>query len=815
MILEQFFLGCLAQASYLVADADGGVAAVVDPRRDVDSYVERAEQLGVQITHVLLTHFHADFVAGHLELRKRTGAQLCLGARATAEFDFTPLADGSAVQLGDVRLEAAETPGHTPESISILVYDLARDERRPHAVLTGDTLFIGDVGRPDLAAAPGRSAAILAGSLYDSLHGKLLPLPDATLVYPGHGAGSLCGRQLSAETVSTIGVQRRENYALRPMSRDDFVDLVTADQPDIPAYFEHAASVNTREHRLLDDVLEDELRPLDVDAVLAAEHAQLLDTRDAASFAVAHLGGSINIGLDGNFASWAGSILDRQRPVVLVTEPGRERESAVRLARVGCEAVAGYLAGGMHALAGRPHLVDRYERVTAAILREQLLGVDPPTLLDVRTSKEWLQNRIDGSLNVPLGGLRRRLDDIPRGHRVVVVCGSGYRSAVAASVLRLQGFDDVTDLVGGIAAWDGLPAAAPGTTVRDRPALPGKDASLTVFTYDPPNAETPLELLGRTSVTPTELFFVRSHGTIPDVDRSTYRLAIVGLVRDRLLLSLDELRRFARVEVAAAIQCAGNRRDELAAVAPIPDELPWGAGAVGNGIWGGVRLRDVLEAASPTIAAGHVAFTGLDEVTRGDVSIKFGGSIPLAAALDSDVLLADELNGRPLPPVHGAPLRVVVPGTIGARSVKWLSTVRVQAAPSSNHFQADTYHLDGPSGGGDAGPGIALDELPVNAVTCDVRDGVARGYALTGRRRRIERVEVSCDSGKSWVAARLLDDGPAGSWRLWEAPVSGLAGGELVVRAWDSSANTQPESPATRWNPKGYLNNAWHRVSLD
>jgi hydroxyacylglutathione hydrolase len=262
VILKQYYLGCLAHASYLVADEGSGEAAVVDPQRDVDGYVDDAHRLGCRIRHVFLTHFHADFVAGHLELRDREQARIYLGARAEAEYAFTPLRDRESVRLGQVRLEVLETPGHSPESISILVYDLDDDDRRPHAVLSGDTLFIGDVGRPDLRASLGWSAETLGGLLYDSLHGKLLKLPDETLVYPAHGAGSLCGKNLSTDTVSTIGVQRRYNYALQPMDREEFVRVVTADQPDTPDYFAYDAALNTQERPTYDA---EQVTPLTLD----------------------------------------------------------------------------------------------------------------------------------------------------------------------------------------------------------------------------------------------------------------------------------------------------------------------------------------------------------------------------------------------------------------------------------------------------------------------------------------------------------------------------------------------------------------------
>jgi hydroxyacylglutathione hydrolase len=465
MILEQYYLGCLAHASYLVGDQESGVAAVVDPQRDINQYLADAQRLGLSIRHVYLTHFHADFLAGHLELRDRVGATIHLGARASAEYEFEADGDGDVLELGpEVRLETLETPGHSPESISILVFDRHRDGAGPHAVLTGDTLFIGDVGRPDLRASLGWSADELASLLYDSLHEKLMKLPDETLVYPTHGAGSLCGKNLSTDTVSTIGVQRAYNYALAPMSKEQFTRIVTAEQPDAPPYFSYDAVLNARERPTLDDALQRELRPLELDQVLELRErgAQLLDTRDGAEFEGAHLAGSINIGLGGSYATWCGTILDRDRPVVIICPAGGEQESSLRLGRIGFDIVAGHLADGMEALRDRQDLVGRVERITAATLAEQLESDHAPLVLDVRNEGEWSANRIPGSVNIPVGTLTEHIDEIPRDRPVVVHCAGGYRSAIAASLLLRAGFENVADLVGGISAWEStqLPVAA-------------------------------------------------------------------------------------------------------------------------------------------------------------------------------------------------------------------------------------------------------------------------------------------------------------------------------------------------------------------
>ena len=464
MILKQFYLNCLAHASYLIGDERSGTAAVVDPQRDVDQYLEFASANRLRIAHVFLTHFHADFVAGHLELRDRAGATIYLASGARAEYAATLLADGDAVEMGQVRLVALHTPGHTPESMSILVYDLDLSADVPHAVLTGDTLFVGDVGRPDLRAALGWSAAQLGDLLYDSLRTKLLPLPDATLVYPAHGAGSLCGKAISRETVSTIGEQRRSNYALQPMSKEAFVDLVTADQPDAPSYFTYDAVLNSRERPTLDDALSRELKPLPLETVLemTANGAQLLDTRDPTEFAAAHLRGSINIGLTGQYATWAGTVLSRDQPIVIVADPGAEAQSAMRLGRIGFDHVAGYLDGGLRAADGRSDLIISTERLSPEVAASRLTAAEKPVIVDVRNPGEHAKKRLDGSLHIPLGRLRERLAEIPADRPVFVYCAGGYRSSIAASLLQQSGRTRVSEIAGGIGAWEaaGLPVAA-------------------------------------------------------------------------------------------------------------------------------------------------------------------------------------------------------------------------------------------------------------------------------------------------------------------------------------------------------------------
>lgn len=456
MILKQFYLPCLAHASYLIGDEQTGTAAVVDPQRDIGIYLSFATEHKLHIKHVFLTHLHADFVAGHLELRDQLGAAIYLGAKAQAEYKFTPLSDGNAVEFGRVRMRAIETPGHTPESISIAVYDLAKSETEPHAVLTGDTLFVGDVGRPDLRAALGWSATDLGALLYDSLQNKILPLPDASLVYPAHGAGSLCGKAISKETVSTIGEQRRLNYALQPMSKQAFIELVTADQPEAPPYFVYDAVLNSKERATLDEALQRELRPLELSRALELQTAgaQILDTREPEEFASAHLAGSTNIGLSGQYATWAGTILNREKPIVIIANPGRETESAVRLGRIGFDNVAGYLKDGMQSLASRPDLTKTSERFSPPLAAEVLASQRAPQLVDVRTPGEREQKFIAGSVGMPLTHLLERSTELDKQQSVVIYCAGGYRSSIAASLLQQAGFSNVNEIAGGLAAWE-------------------------------------------------------------------------------------------------------------------------------------------------------------------------------------------------------------------------------------------------------------------------------------------------------------------------------------------------------------------------
>jgi glyoxylase-like metal-dependent hydrolase (beta-lactamase superfamily II)/rhodanese-related sulfurtransferase len=467
MFLKQYYLGCLAHASYLIADEKTKSAAVVDPQRDIDQYLADAQSHGFKIDYVILTHFHADFLAGHIELRNRAGAKIVMGMKAQAEFDFQAMKDGESIEMGDVRLQFLETPGHTPEGISVLVFDLAADKETPHAVLTGDTLFIGDVGRPDLLASIGVTADELAVMLYESLD-KLRKLPDSTLVYPAHGAGSMCGKNLSKETVSTIGEQKEFNYALKPMPFETFRDLVTSDQPDAPEYFVYDAIKNRQERSDLESTMKSSMKALDLDEVLEMQkqNAQVVDVREAIDFEGAHLVGSINIGLQGKYATWCGSILSHDTPIVVIAEAGNEEEAVMRLGRIGFDNVAGYLRDGMAALESRPELVEKIQRITAPALAEQLAAPKQPLVLDVRSEREWNGGHIAGSKNIPLPHLQDRISEIPENRSLVVHCEGGYRSAIASSLLSRAGRRDLLDLVGGIKAWNAsqLPTTTDGAT---------------------------------------------------------------------------------------------------------------------------------------------------------------------------------------------------------------------------------------------------------------------------------------------------------------------------------------------------------------
>ena len=453
MFFQRYYLDCLSLASYMIADEETHEAVVVDPQRDIEIYLEDAREHGFQIKHVILTHFHADFIAGHIELEKAVGAQIYLGSKGEAEFPFHPLADGDDLILGSVKLSTLETPGHTPEGISILVYDLNENPNQPKMILTGDTLFLGDVGRPDLLASIGVTADELASMLYDSLHEKILKLPDETLVYPAHVAGSMCGKQLSSESVTTLGEQRKYNYALQPMSKQAFIEMVTTDLPAAPRYFVHDAIMNRKDRQTLTETISASWNAFTLDEVLEMRNSdtQIIDVRDATEFAGAHLKGSINIGLDGRYATWAGTMLDKQAPILVIAEDDeRIEEAMIRLGRIGFDQVKGFLKDGLMSFTDRPELVSQTKRISAQALKEL---DEKATIIDIRSGSEWESGHIVDSINIPLNELPERLTEIPRDQTVIVHCQGGYRSAIAASLLEKQGYENVLDLVGGYKAW--------------------------------------------------------------------------------------------------------------------------------------------------------------------------------------------------------------------------------------------------------------------------------------------------------------------------------------------------------------------------
>ncbi|MFB7011060.1 MULTISPECIES: rhodanese-like domain-containing protein [unclassified Streptomyces] len=453
MLFTQYYLDCLSQASYMIADETTGQAVVVDPRRDVSEYLADAQAHGLTVVGVINTHFHADFVAGHLEMADRTGAWIGYGRRAETEYPIRKLADGERVSLGDVTLQIMETPGHTPESISVLVYEHA-DDTVPYGVLTGDALFIGDVGRPDLLASVGVTADELGAMLHDSVQNKLMALPDAVRVFPAHGAGSSCGKNLSTEKQSTIGEQRATNYACVPMSREDFVALVTAGQSAAPGYFAFDAELNRKDRLLFDSAAAPRPLSLDEFTEMRRAGAVVVDARSPQEFANGNLRGAVNVPVEGRFAEQAGTVLDPADELIVMAPENREEEVVTRLARIGFDRALGYLRNPEDALKALTGEVAPASRLAAAQLRTALRGENPPLVIDVRTCGERSANGfIEGALHMALSELPERLDEIPADRPLVLHCAGGHRSSIAASLLRRSGFEDVSDILGGYSAW--------------------------------------------------------------------------------------------------------------------------------------------------------------------------------------------------------------------------------------------------------------------------------------------------------------------------------------------------------------------------
>jgi hydroxyacylglutathione hydrolase len=453
MYFEQFYLGCLAHASYLLASE--GEAVVVDPQRDVELYLKSAEQQRVTIRHIFESHLHADFVSGHKELAARTGAKIYMGAQAGATFPHVPVHDGFELKFGKASIRVLETPGHTPESICLVVTDgeVADHEKcaAPWAVLTGDTLFIGDVGRPDLSAR--HTPAELAGLLYDSLHHKLLTLADSVLVYPAHGAGSLCGKNMRAERSSTIGTERLTNYALQIKSREEFVQQLTSNLPARPEYFLKDAEINRTGATALGDLAPlRAITPVELNSMLNAGDIAL-DVRPGEEFAVEHVPGSVNIALSGQFASWAGTVLGLSaHPVLIAASDAQMEEARLRLTRVGIEVLDGYLAGGVAAWKQAGFPVSSISQITADELQARLQS-DRVQVLDVRREPEWDAGHIENAAWWPLDNFRVSPPEIDHDAPIAVHCKGGYRSMIASSLLQRAGFKHVINLIGGFDAW--------------------------------------------------------------------------------------------------------------------------------------------------------------------------------------------------------------------------------------------------------------------------------------------------------------------------------------------------------------------------
>jgi hydroxyacylglutathione hydrolase len=453
MYFKQFYLGCLAHASYLIGSE--GEAAVVDPQRDVDQYIAEAAAQNLQIRYVIETHLHADFVSGHRELAARTGAEIVFGAEAGAAFPHRAVRDGDEISFGKVVLRIMETPGHTPESISVLVTDSEVSDQ-PQKVLTGDTLFVGDVGRPDLAGGKGYTPPMMAAMMYDTLHSKLLKLTDDIEVYPAHGAGSMCGRNMSQETSSTIGEQRKSNYALQPMSRDAFVRMMTADLPEAPAYFPKDAEINrTGAPPLVEVSKAPALTPQEMKA-LAARGDVILDVRSAAEFGAGHVPGSINVGLSGQFAIWAGTLISMETPLVIVAESeDKAGEAVMRLARVGIESVKGYLAGGIAAWHEAGLELASVPQITVNELHELISKPTPLQIVDVRRPPEYESGHVRQAQSAPLLSLQQNVANLglDPAKPTAVICAGGYRSSAATSILQQHGFSNLLNVAGGTSAW--------------------------------------------------------------------------------------------------------------------------------------------------------------------------------------------------------------------------------------------------------------------------------------------------------------------------------------------------------------------------
>lgn len=443
MYIEQLYTNCLAEAAYYIES--GGEAAIIDPIRETEPYLELAAKRGARIKYIFETHFHADFVSGHIDLSKKTGATIIYGPMAETKYKVVNAKDGEIFSLGKLKIKTLHTPGHTPESSCYLLFD---ENGKEHAVFTGDTLFVGDVGRPDLLDGK-MSSEELASMLYDSLNNKIKTLPDNVIVYPAHGAGSSCGKNIGKETFSTIGEQKKFNYALTASTRDQFIKEVTDGILPPPHYFFEDARINKDGYDSVDNVMKNSNRPLDASQFEASikKGAIILDTRKADDFEKGFIPGSINIGLNGQYAIWVGTLIDIQQPLVLVADPGKEQESILRLARVGYENVLGYLANGIHGWEKEMEVVESIQ--PDAIKQAIRKGAE---VIDVRKPSEWNISHVKNAMFVPLSGMPSNISMMDKTKSYLVHCGGGYRSMTAISLMKRQGFTNLTNIYGGFGA---------------------------------------------------------------------------------------------------------------------------------------------------------------------------------------------------------------------------------------------------------------------------------------------------------------------------------------------------------------------------
>ncbi len=456
--VEQMYTGCLAEAAYYIES--NGEAAIIDPLREVEPYIQKAKERGTQIKYVFETHFHADFVSGHLDLAKKSGAQIVYGPTAEPNFDAYIAKDGEEFKIGDIVIKVLHTPGHTLESTTYLLLD---EERKQRYIFTGDTLFIGDVGRPDLAVKGNLTEKELAGLLYDSLRNKIMPLPDDVTVYPGHGAGSACGKNIGKETYDTLGNQKKKNWALQNISKEQFIKEATTGLLPPPQYFPKNALLNKLGYESIDNIIEREYIPLGVNEFKEKmnDGALVLDTRSPQEFATAHIAGSINIGLDGGpFAVWVGALIeDLKTPILLITPEGREREAIIRLARVGYENCLGYLDGGISAWQNAGEKIADIHQIDAAEFSKRYKA-ENINVIDVRKPTEYEKSHLEKAKNIPLDFIQKHLNEFSKQNQYYIHCAGGYRSMIACSILKKNGIENIIDVKGGYSAisqQEGLP----------------------------------------------------------------------------------------------------------------------------------------------------------------------------------------------------------------------------------------------------------------------------------------------------------------------------------------------------------------------